>query len=388
MKLRKLLQKKLGIALLPAALTLAVCQPGCAVFGSPGPSAVSQGQAYQSGDVTFDEFFAKLHELSVEMAKAPAEEKDHRIALAKKLGMDLEEKAPPAPAPAASPAAEQPTNTAQPSYTDALQQQAVSAVPGLGQLNQLKNQVDSTKQQISQLGTLTSAATTPASSPATNSPAAPAKPEIVAPSASLLARTAKKHAEKLGLELALSVDKEALEEHEVETKIESLPAELDGDARKLADAIHDTTRSELRLHVRMVKAKRDLDKMASLAVALDGIVDTSFRKQGAGKKAEVRKNLEDARALIKLMQARADDVSGKANELVAKLQEVASAKFEEAPPPAPPEEPTDAVAKKEPAAKDATPAASPKQTKSSPGAAPSKPRSSAVQPKPVADFEP
>ena len=50
----------LSTGFVPAsAVSLAILQPGCGIFGSPGPSAVGQGRQYQSGDPTFDQFFAK-----------------------------------------------------------------------------------------------------------------------------------------------------------------------------------------------------------------------------------------------------------------------------------------------------------------------------------------
>lgn len=358
MKLRKSFRKFIAPAMLPVALALAALQPGC-LFGSPGPSAVGQGQEYRSGDATFDEFFAKLHELSVDLAKAPQEEKEHRIALAKELGMELEEEAPPAASP--------PTTAEQPG------QSAMSAVPGLNQLQQIKTQVDAAKQQAGQLSSLASGvgAATP-QSPEANSAAAPRKK--LAPSASLLARTIAKRTESLNVQLSLAVDTQALGNHEVETELRSAPGALEGDGRKLANALHDAARAELRLYVRMKKARRELDKLAALAVALDASVDGTFRKGGASKKAEVRKNLEDARAFIELMQKRADEVAGKADDVVDELLGVASAKLEPAP--------TDGD-KPETVAKEERVPAAPRQTKS--GATAAAPR---AQTPTVADFEP
>jgi hypothetical protein len=317
----------------PAVLALAALQPAC-LFGRPGPSAVGQGQAYRSGDANFDQFFTDLHTLQVEMASAPKQEKENRIALAKKLGIELEEEAPapaisptPAPAPAATP---DPAVPGQPSLTDSLGQSAVSSVPLLGQLNQVKNQVSAAKAQVDQMRTMTSSIGSGVAqdSPPTAARVAPGKPELRAPSASLLARSVTQKAEALELKLALAIDAKALEENEVKTELRTLPHAVQGDGRTLAEAVHDAARSELRLYLRMQKAKRDLDKLQMLAGALDNMVDASFRKGGASKKSEVRKNLDDARALIKLMQSRADDVSGKAKEVVEKLGESASAKLE------------------------------------------------------------
>jgi hypothetical protein len=359
---------------LPVALALAAVQPGC-MFGSGGPSAVSQGHAYRSGDATFDQFFTELHELSVELAKAPEEEKAHRIALAKELGMELEEDSEPAPtAAAATPPAAGPA--AQPSAMDGLARSALGSVPGLAQAQALerqvesvKGQVDSVKAQADQIGSAFGRGpNAPAAAPPPTKPRGPRPP-----SASLIGRTIKKRAETLELALALDVDEKALEANEIKTELETAPEPLQGDARKLAAAVHDAARSELELYVRMRKAKKNLDKLHALSVALDANVDAVFRREGMSKKSEVKKNLEDARALIKLMHGRADEVSGRADELVSKLLEAASDRIQ-----APPEAQTTEVAEKAPAA----PAPSaPKQTK---GTAPA-PRAPA---RPVADFEP
>jgi hypothetical protein len=355
----------------PALLALTALQPAC-MLGGRGPSAVGQGQEYRSGDANFDQFFAGLYELQVEMASAPKLEKENRLALAKKLGIELEEEAPPAapaPTPASAPAtAPDPAVPGQPSLTDTLGQSAVSSVPLLGQLNQVKNQVTSAKAQVDQMRSLT---TSIGSGVAQDAPAAPrantpAKPELRAPSAALIARSVKEKADALEVQLALAIDEKALEANEVKTELRTLPQSLEGDGRTLAEAVHDAARSELKLYLRMQKAKRDLEKLQLLAGALENLVDTSFKKGGASKKSEVRKNLEDARALIKLMQDRAEDVSGKAKELVEKLEESASAKLEEVveTPPETPEPP---------------PAAAPRKAKRS---QPSKARAQ------TADFEP
>ena len=69
-------------------LALASLTAGCGILGSPGPSAVSQGQKYQSGDPTFDEFFTNVYDLQIELAKAPESEKKIRESLAKKVKLD------------------------------------------------------------------------------------------------------------------------------------------------------------------------------------------------------------------------------------------------------------------------------------------------------------
>ena len=71
-----------------AVIGVALVQPACFVFGSPGPSMVGQGKKYESGDPNFDQFFAQLYEVQLEMAKASAMEKDARQELIKATKSD------------------------------------------------------------------------------------------------------------------------------------------------------------------------------------------------------------------------------------------------------------------------------------------------------------
>lgn len=80
----------LAMAAAPAPLVLLATQPGCFIFGSPGPSAVGQGHKYVSGNPEYDQYFSQLYDVQVEMANAPATEKTIRSKLAKDLGIDAE----------------------------------------------------------------------------------------------------------------------------------------------------------------------------------------------------------------------------------------------------------------------------------------------------------
>jgi hypothetical protein len=71
------------------ALTGTLVLPGCFVFGS-GPSLVGQGKQYQSGDAQYDEFFAQVYELQVELARAPDQEKKIRTDLATAVAVEGE----------------------------------------------------------------------------------------------------------------------------------------------------------------------------------------------------------------------------------------------------------------------------------------------------------
>jgi hypothetical protein len=74
----------LGTSFGPALIVgVSLAQPACFVFGSGGPSMVGQGKKYQSGDPQFDEFFAELYELQIEMSRAPGREKEIRQEIAK-----------------------------------------------------------------------------------------------------------------------------------------------------------------------------------------------------------------------------------------------------------------------------------------------------------------
>jgi len=78
----------MATAAAPATLVVLATQPGCFLFGSPGPSNVGQGQRYVSGNPDYDQYFSQLYELQLEMGKAPDTEKAIRSKLAKKLGID------------------------------------------------------------------------------------------------------------------------------------------------------------------------------------------------------------------------------------------------------------------------------------------------------------
>src|SRR5690242_17827661 len=97
----KLLKKFFAVSALPILVSLTALTPGCM---HRGPTDVAQGHRYETGDPTYDQFFARVHDLSVEMGEAPAKEKDARIALGKVLDLDMEEEIV-TPAPAAAPAA-------------------------------------------------------------------------------------------------------------------------------------------------------------------------------------------------------------------------------------------------------------------------------------------
>jgi hypothetical protein len=67
------------VALLPGV-------EGC--VGNRGPSDVSQGKQYSSGNAEYDEFFSEVHQLQVALGKAPDRERVIRQQLSQALGLD------------------------------------------------------------------------------------------------------------------------------------------------------------------------------------------------------------------------------------------------------------------------------------------------------------
>jgi hypothetical protein len=385
----KLLKKFFAVSALPLLMSLAAMQPGC---GHRGPTDVAQGHRYTTGDPTYDQFFARVHELSVEMGEAPTKEKDARIALGTVLDLDMEEEiitpAAPARAPAAAPAPEAAGGGTDllGAYGDQLKQSAINAVPGGAQVQGVKQQVDQLKGMFNGVNAATtngaSAAAEPAAAPA---PAAEVKKEIRPPSAALLANTVKSQAEKLGLLLKLEVNRD---DEAYEAKLKSGGDESNSDARELKEAVEKAAKTELELFVRMEKAKKRLESLANIGGSLEASVDNVFKKQGGGKTSEVRKNVADARALIKLMQIRAAEVHEKADQVVSKLTEVANADLEVKP--ATDTAVAEAVPAEAPKAEPKAEAAlaKPQKSKTVDTEKPKKRRADAPQPKKLGDFEP
>lgn len=372
----KSLRKALSLSALPLLLALSTAEVGC--LGHRGPSEVAQGQRYETGDPTYDQFFAAVHDLQVDLAKAPQQEAKLRIDFGKPLGVEPEEvEDEPAPTPKATPAASTQTADATPSATDAyedqLKQSAINAVPGGSTVNAVSQQVGQLK---SIFGSFKAAAPEkPAAAPA------PKKKEKRPPSAAMLTKAMKSRAQKLGLEMKLELERGDDAKATLRTGGETESA----DSKQLSELVQKTAKSELELLGRMTKAKKKLDKLASLSVALEANVETAFRKS-RGRGSEVQKNLDDAQALIELMQGRAADVSKKAEHMLSKLEDAASAQLDA---PQPEQAPVDkAVAEKSAPEKTTTPKA---ETKAKSGAKPEKkparPQPRASKPA-LGDFEP
>jgi len=231
---------------------IAVTESGCFVLGSPGPSAVSQGQQYQSGDPTYDQFFQQLYDLQVELAKAPDEEKNIRAELASSAKLD----------------------------------EGVSAT--------------------------------------------------------LLSKKIGKRAEELeAAGTGLKLEIEGLDPGEdPKSSLSVKGKELEGDAKVVMRAVESAALSSLKLTARMRKTKKVIEQLNAQALALEASIKTAFRKGGPSKQAEVKKNLEDAKKLLPLMEARADEVGESARTTAKKLAEaVATDKGQFDAPPPPPEPP-------------------------------------------------
>lgn len=328
MNTAQLLRKAVSITALPLLLALsASTQVGC--LGHAGPSEVAQGQRYESGDPTYDQFFQSVHELSVQMATAPKAESQLRMALAKELGVEPEEEDEPQAAPAAPAAAAPASAPSAPSPTDAyeaqLKQSAINAIPGAATVNAVSAQVDQAKATVGQFKALFGGGATQAPEPAKPA-AAKVKKEPKAPSPSLIAGALKSRSKKLGVEMKLTVDRQALDAGDAKAAMQTAGDSEEG--KKLARLVEETAKGELELVIKMQAAKKKLEKLASLGAALDGNAETAFRKSRA-KTNEVKKNLADAKALIELMESRASDVSKKASAMVDKLEQAAAAKLEE-----------------------------------------------------------
>ncbi|MFO0571488.1 MAG: hypothetical protein U0263_38010 [Polyangiaceae bacterium] len=337
----KLLRKACAISALPLLVALSATTVGC--LGHTGPSEVAQGQRYESGDPTYDQFFQAVHDLSVELSAAPKREAELRLSLGKELGVEPEED----DADVAAPVAEKPANMdgapvasdapSAPSPTDAYEQQlkqgAINAIPGAATVNAVSAQVEQAKQTVGQFKALFGGAKpeTPSSKPA-----APPAPQQVkkgpkAPSASLVAKAVKTRAKKLEFEMKLDVDESGLEAGDAKAKV--LTAGDADEGKKLAKLVEETAQGELELLGKLAAAKKKLAKLAAVGGALDANVDSTFRKSRA-KMSEVRTNLADAKALIELMEQRTSEVDKKARLMLTKLGDAASAKID-APAPVP-----------------------------------------------------
>ena len=75
------------------ALLLALSPGVGGCVGNRGPSDVSQGKQYSSGNAEYDEFFSEVYQLQVALGKAPDRERAIRQKLSQALGLDAASRA-------------------------------------------------------------------------------------------------------------------------------------------------------------------------------------------------------------------------------------------------------------------------------------------------------
>lgn len=205
-------------------------------------------------------------------------------------------------------------------------------------------------------------------------------------SASLLAKKAGEIAKEMATKgVGLKVE---MDEGDVDAKptaeVHTAGGMPNSDDKAFIDAVETTMQKELDLARAMKKRQKALERMEATIVELEPRIDTTFRLGGPRKKAEVRKNIDDAKKLFALMTTRADDVQESARQTAKKLAEAVKTDDGKFSAPPPPEEP-EAPAPDEGSEKKAKPAKHPAQHAAPPPAAP------APKPKPApppSDFEP
>ncbi len=326
-----------------AALVLgcALWQPSCALLGSPGPSDVSQGRLYQSGHSGFDPLFVKVHALQLELGKAPNQEEQIRIALARELDLELQdaEVVTPAAAPPkkkSTPAAPSAAGGMLGGFGASLKQTALGAVPGGAMVDSLQKNAAGVSKSVDQLQQATAGISKSADqlqpgaklpgAEAAGSPesAPPQAKRKLAPAVAVLADAVeKKQASAQPLSFELTEDAAADDEVIARVRVAAKPARPD--SVDLAQAVEQATNDSIRLRRRMQTTSKQLRRLLTQILAADVHVDLNFRKGGPRKRAEVRKNLNDAASMIQAMLKRAEDVEERADELVRALRKSAQA---------------------------------------------------------------
>lgn len=210
-------------------------------------------------------------------------------------------------------------------------------------------------------------------------------------SASLLSKRIEKRAKELASAgTGLKVEISGMESGEdAAAEIKAAGKDLDSDGKAFTEAVEKATKAELKLLVKMRKAKLEIDRLKSLAFALEPQIDAAFRKSVA-KRSEVRKNLEDAKTLLPIMAARTDEVMELARSAARKFADAAQTddgSFDKPPPPPPPEEPAEEANGDKP--KGDKPKPKGDKPAGKPAGKPSEPTNKpAPPPPPPSDFEP
>lgn len=207
-------------------------------------------------------------------------------------------------------------------------------------------------------------------------------------SATMLAKRVEKRAAELAeAGTGLKVELRGLGEGTAAVEITPAGNDLDSEGTAFVAAVKKGILTQATIHNRMRKAQLVLERLQSLTPALEQQVDSVFRKSVA-QKGEVRKNLADAKKLIPIMSARAQEVAESSHGAAKKLVDVCNTddgSFNKPPPPPPPpdeeeEPPPDPKAKPKAGDKPKPPPGD--KPKPPPGDKPKPP------PPPPGDFEP
>jgi hypothetical protein len=96
---------------------------------------------------------------------------------------------------------------------------------------------------------------------------------------------------------------------------------LSGPSQRFAESVVRASRAELTFMANARRDARRLEKLLAVSALLEDAIDDAFRVGGPAKRAEVEKNLADARKLIPLMVVSARDVADRAQRVVRALQD-------------------------------------------------------------------
>lgn len=274
---------------------------GC-LIGSPGPSDVSQGRQYTSGDQAFDAFFNELYQTQVALAQAPDRVRLPRERVAEALALGAQSTA-----------------------------------------DQIGDALDKRADQMAKGGSA------------------------------------------LRLSIAGVDDPTGIPAATVSTSTQ--PA--DPNDRNLVNVIAETASGTAAALADVRRARPVIERLRQQADILEPNVSSTFRKEGRRKRAEVEKNLADAKRMIPLMSLRVDAVEKDAVALLHFMEKAAHHEPAAPPPPPPPPEEGGKKKKKKPTAGATAPAAAGASKKP---AAPPPPSGGASKkpaaPPPSPDYEP
>jgi hypothetical protein len=152
----------------------------------------------------------------------------------------------------------------------------------------------------------------------------------------LLAATGK-HTERMkaaGLTIALKVAEDTTPPT---AELEVTAGLAEAEDQRVIAAIADAAKAEAALAAELEASKADVARLKEqVPMLLERIGDT-FRKEGPGKKSEVRDNLQDAQRLVPLMEQRSSEIGATSRQMIDGL--VAVANTTAPPPETPPAEP-------------------------------------------------